>query len=83
MLESERFVAFLTAAVVLAAIPGPAMLYVAACSMSRREPLAADSGKGVHATLGTAICGGFHVIAAAVRLSAVPATSAVASTVVR
>lgn len=77
MIEGERFVAFLAAAAVLAAVPGPGMLYVAA------RTLGAGRRQGLHATFGTAIGGGFHVVAAALGVSALLATSAVAFTVVK
>ncbi|GAB3419779.1 LysE family translocator [Flindersiella endophytica] len=77
MISAERFAAFLAAAVVLAAIPGPGMLYVAARTLGggRRE--------GLISTAGTAIGGSVHVVAAALGLSALLATSAVAFTVVK
>jgi threonine/homoserine/homoserine lactone efflux protein len=75
--SAERFGAFLAAAVVLAAIPGPGMLYVVARTLGggRRE--------GLISTAGTALGGSVHVVAAALGLSALLATSAVAFTVVK
>jgi threonine/homoserine/homoserine lactone efflux protein len=77
VISAERFAAFLAAAVVLAAIPGPGMLYVVARTLGggRRE--------GLISTAGTAIGGSVHVVAAALGLSALLATSAVAFTVVK
>jgi threonine/homoserine/homoserine lactone efflux protein len=77
MIEGARFALFLTAALVLAVTPGPAMLYVLGRTThgGRRE--------GVLSALGTLAGGSVHVIAAALGLSAVLATSATAFQVVR
>jgi threonine/homoserine/homoserine lactone efflux protein len=77
MPDSAHLTAFLAAAVVLAAIPGPGMLYVLARS------LAHGRRAGLRSTLGTAVGGLGHVVAAAVGLSALLMTSAVAFTVVK
>jgi threonine/homoserine/homoserine lactone efflux protein len=72
MLDSHRFVLFLGAALLLAVAPGPGMIYVLARSLAggRRE--------GILSALGTFFGGLVHVFAAAVGLSAVLATSAMA-----
>ncbi|MBM7787343.1 LysE family translocator [Tenggerimyces flavus] len=77
MIEVERLLAFVAAAAVLAAIPGPGMLYVAARTLSggRRA--------GLLSTAGTAVGGLVHVVAAAAGLSALLATSSVAFSVVK
>src|SRR5690242_15291713 len=77
MIETQKLAVFLTASVVLAATPGPGMLYV----LSRT--LAGGKREGILSSLGT-FCGGlFHVVAAAARLSVVLATSALAFSVVK
>ena len=60
MMDSGRFVLFLTAAFLLAVAPGPGMLYVLARSLAggRRE--------GILSSLGTFLGGMVHVLAAAV-----------------
>lgn len=77
MPSATSFGLFLTAAIVLAASPGPGMLYVLARSLrgGRRAGLASS--------LGTAIGGCGHVVAAAFGLSVILATSATAFSVVR
>ena len=77
MPDTAHLTAFLAAAVVLAAIPGPGMLYVLA------RTLAGGRSAGLRSTLGTAAGGLGHVVAAAVGLSALLMTSAVAFTVVK
>lgn len=71
MLDGHRFFLFI-AAVVLAATPGPGIFYVLARTLSggRRE--------GILSSLGTFAGGMFHVFAAALGVSAILATSAVA-----
>jgi threonine/homoserine/homoserine lactone efflux protein len=77
MIETHKLALFLTASLVLAATPGPGMLYV----LSRT--LAGGKREGILSSLGT-FCGGlFHVLAAAAGLSVVLATSAVAFSVVK
>lgn len=68
---------FLSAAFLLAITPGPGIFCVLARSLKggRRD--------GVTSTLGTALGGFFHVLAAALGLSAILATSAAAFTVVK
>lgn len=68
---------FLSAALVLALLPGPGMLYVLA------RALGGGRKAGVAAALGTATGGLGHVVGAAVGLSAVLAASAAAYSVVR
>jgi threonine/homoserine/homoserine lactone efflux protein len=77
MIETHKLVLFLTASVVLAATPGPGMLYV----LSRT--LAGGKGEGISSALGTFLGGMIHVIAAAAGLSIVLATSAIAFSVVK
>lgn len=77
MIETHKFVLFLTASLVLAATPGPGMLYV----LSRT--VAGGKREGISSSLGTFLGGLVHVIAAAAGLSIVLATSAVAFYVVK
>lgn len=72
MFDAHRFVLFLAAALLLAITPGPGIFYVLARSLAggRRE--------GVLSSFGTLIGGLFHVLAAALGLSAILAASAVA-----
>jgi threonine/homoserine/homoserine lactone efflux protein len=77
MPDTAHLTAFLGAAVVLAAIPGPGMLYVLARTLSHGR------GTGLRSTLGTAAGGFGHVIAAAIGLSALLLTSAIAFSVVK
>ena len=77
MPDTAHLTAFLAAAVVLAAIPGPGMLYVLA------RTLAHGRSAGLRSTLGTAAGGLGHVIAAAVGLSALLMTSALAFSAVK
>jgi threonine/homoserine/homoserine lactone efflux protein len=77
MPDSRHLAAFFVAALLLAITPGPGIFYVLARSLAggRRE--------GTLSSLGT-FCGGlFHVLAAALGLSAVLATSAIAFSVVK
>jgi threonine/homoserine/homoserine lactone efflux protein len=77
MLHSARFILFLTAALLLAAAPGPGMLYVLARSLAggRRE--------GVLSAAGTFAGGMVHVIGAAAGVSIVLAKSAIAFAAVK
>lgn len=77
MIDSNKLVLFLTAAVLLAIAPGPGMLYVLARSLAggRRE--------GVLSSLGTFAGGMVHVMAAAAGVSVVLARSAVAFATVK
>lgn len=72
MFDGHRFVLFFAAAVVLAITPGPGIFYVLARS------LAGGKREGIRSSLGTFIGGLFHVLAAALGVSAVLAASAVA-----
>jgi threonine/homoserine/homoserine lactone efflux protein len=77
MIDSSKFVLFLTAALLLAIAPGPGMLYVLARSLAggRRE--------GVLSSLGTFVGGMVHVLAAAAGVSVVLAKSAMAFATVK
>ena len=77
MIETHKFAIFLTASVVLAATPGPGMLYV----LSRT--LAGGKREGIMSSLGTFLGGMVHVFAAAAGLSVVLATSALAFSIVK
>src|SRR5207248_2232620 len=72
MVDSHRFLLFFMAALVLAITPGPGIFYVLARSLGggRRE--------GIESSLGTFVGGLFHVLAAALGISAILAASAVA-----
>jgi len=72
MLDAHRFFLFFTAALVLAATPGPGIFYVLA------RTLAGGRGEGIWSVLGTFAGGLFHVFAAALGISAILAASAVA-----
>jgi threonine/homoserine/homoserine lactone efflux protein len=77
MIETQKLVLFLTASVILAATPGPGMLYV----LSRT--LAGGKREGILSSLGTFLGGMVHVVAAATGLSIVLASSAIAFSVVK
>ncbi len=77
MIETQKLALFLTASVILAATPGPGMLYV----LSRT--LAGGRREGILSSLGTFLGGMVHVIAAATGLSIVLASSAIAFSVVK
>ncbi|HLW55428.1 MAG TPA: LysE family translocator [Candidatus Angelobacter sp.] len=77
MIETHKLGIFLTASLLLAATPGPGMLYV----LSRT--LAGGRRQGILSSLGTLLGGMVHVVAAAAGLSVVLATSAVAFSVVK
>src|ERR1044071_1740889 len=77
MIETHKLALFLTASLLLAATPGPGMLYV----LSRT--LAGGKREGILSSLGTFCCGLFHVVAASAGLSVVLATSALAFSVVK
>jgi len=72
MFDTHRLLLFFVAAVLLAITPGPGIFYVLARS------LAGGKGEGVFSSLGTFVGGLFHVLAAALGLSAILAASAVA-----
>ncbi len=77
MIDPTTFGIFFAAALTLAVIPGPGMLYVLARTVrgGKRE--------GVLSTLGTGVAGLLHTLAAALGVSAVLATSAVAFAVIK
>jgi threonine/homoserine/homoserine lactone efflux protein len=77
MLGFSTLLTYISAAFILAIVPGPGMLYVLTRSLhgGRRE--------GVQSSIGTALGGSFHVLAAAFGLSAILAASAVAFTIVK
>lgn len=72
MFDTHHFLLFFAAALVLAITPGPGIFYVLARSLAggRRE--------GIHSSFGTLVGGLFHVLAAALGVSALLAASAVA-----
>lgn len=77
MPDSTHFGLFLAAAIMLAITPGPGIFYVLARSIKggRRE--------GYASAAGTAVGGLFHVVAAALGISALLAASAEAFTIVK
>ncbi len=77
MPDSAHMLLFLSAAFLLAAAPGPGMLYVLARS------LRGGQREGLASSLGTAAGGLVHVVAAALGLSAILARSAAAFLVVK
>lgn len=77
MPDAAHLTAFALAAVTIALIPGPGMLYVLARS------LGGGRRAGMRSTFGTGIGGMVHVLAAAIGLSALIATSAAAFTIVK
>ncbi len=77
MPDGAHLAAFAAAAVVLAVVPGPGMLYVLARS------LADGVGTGLRSTAGTAVGGLAHVLAAALGVSAIIAASATAFELLR
>lgn len=72
MFDAHRFVLFFLAAFVLAITPGPGIFYVLARS------LAGGKREGIESSLGTFVGGLFHVVAAALGVSAILAASAFA-----
>src|SRR5580704_8431867 len=72
MFDTHRFLLFFVAALLLAVTPGPGIFYVLARSLAggRRE--------GILSSFGTFVGGLFHVLAAALGISAILAASAVA-----
>ena len=77
MPDATHLTAFLIAAVTIALIPGPGMLYVLARS------LGGGRDEGLRSSVGTGVGGLAHVAATAAGLSAIIATSATAFTVVK
>ena len=77
MIDETKFILFLSAALVLAVMPGPGILYVLGRTLNggRRE--------GVTSALGTFLGGLVHAVAAAVGLSALLVASAAAFQIVR
>src|SRR5438309_11716498 len=72
MFDAHRFLLFLAAALLLAITPGPGIFYVLARS------LAGGCREGILSSFGTLVGGFFHVLAAALGVSAILAASAVA-----
>ena len=77
MIDLSTFAVFFAAALTLAVIPGPGMLYVLA------RTLRGGRKEGILSTLGTGVAGLLHTFAAALGISAILATSAVAFAVVK
>lgn len=77
MIDPGSLAVFFVAALTLALIPGPGMLYVLA------RTLQGGRRAGVLSTIGTGIAGLFHTLAAALGVSAILATSAVAFATVK
>ncbi|MGH1486010.1 MAG: LysE family translocator [Cellvibrionaceae bacterium] len=77
MLNTETWIIFLTASMALAFAPGPGMLYVLSRTISGGKPV------GIASTLGAAGGGLIHVFGAAIGVSAILATSALAFTIVK
>jgi len=77
MIDAHKLPLFLIASLILAATPGPGMLYV----LSRT--LAGGKREGILSSLGTFLGGMVHVVAAAAGLSVILATSALAFSVVK
>ena len=77
MVDRHLFAVFLAAALVLAATPGPGIFYVLG------RTLAGGRKEGVLSSLGTFLGGLFHVVAAALGLSAILAASATAFSIVK
>jgi threonine/homoserine/homoserine lactone efflux protein len=75
--DAEHLLAFFAAAVVLAILPGPGLLYVLARSLGGGRSV------GLRSSMGTAAGGLVHVVAAATGVSAIVALSATAFTVVK
>ena len=70
MFDWHHFVLFFAAAFLLAVTPGPGIFYVLARS------LAGGKREGIQSSLGTFVGGLFHVVAAALGISAILAASA-------
>src|SRR5689334_4719315 len=77
MPDAAQFAVFLTAAVILALTPGPGIFYVLARSLQGGRPA------GLASVGGTALGGLVHVLAAALGLSVILATSALAFDLVK
>jgi threonine/homoserine/homoserine lactone efflux protein len=72
MIDPHKFILFLAAALILAITPGAGIFYVLA------RTLAGGKREGVESSLGTLVGGLFHVLAAALGVSAILAASAAA-----
>src|SRR5215813_2016122 len=72
MIEPHKFALFFAAALILAITPGAGIFYVLA------RTLAGGRREGVQSSVGTFVGGWFHVMAAALGVSAILAASAVA-----
>src|SRR5258707_10818223 len=72
MTDSNHFLLFLGAAVVLAITPGPGIFYVLARTLAGGRP------EGINSALGKFFGGLFHVFAAGPGVSAIPAASPLA-----
>jgi len=72
MIDAHKFLLFFAAAILLAVTPGAGIFYVLA------RTLAGGRRAGVESSLGTFVGGLFHVMAAALGISAILAASAVA-----
>jgi threonine/homoserine/homoserine lactone efflux protein len=72
MFDPHHFLLFFVAALILAITPGPGIFYVLA------RTLAGGRREGILSSLGTFVGGLFHVFAAALGISAILATSAIA-----
>jgi threonine/homoserine/homoserine lactone efflux protein len=77
MFDLWHFVLFLSAAGVLALMPGPGIFYVAA------RTLAGGRGEGLASSFGTGLGGFVHIVAGAVGVSALVMASAQAFTVLK
>jgi threonine/homoserine/homoserine lactone efflux protein len=77
MPDTAHLAAFLLAALALAAMPGPGLLYVLARSLGGGRSV------GMRSSYGTAVGGMVHVVAATAGLSALLAASATAFTIVK
>ena len=77
MFDPWHFVLFLSAAGVLALMPGPGIFYVAA------RTLAGGRGEGLASSFGTGLGGFVHIIAGAIGVSAIVMASAEAFTVLK
>lgn len=77
MLDMTTFGLFLTAAILLAITPGPSIVYVLTRSLK------GGRSEGIASSFGTSVGGLVHVLAAALGLSALLATSSIAFAVVK
>src|SRR6266576_6228519 len=76
-MSGANFSLFLLAALIIAAIPGPGIFYVAARTLSEGR------GAGIASTFGTALGGLVHVIAGGLGVSAIILASAELFTVLK